>query len=370
MARINAPEAHELEVSLFGPGKGECVVVHLGSGHWVVVDSCADHGSRRSIAQAYLERIGVDIETQLKLIVATHWHNDHIAKISSLLEVAHNAKFVCSAALNSREFFQLVAADSEHSYVSHERSTSEFCNALRILHARRGDRFAAGPIWAQHDMRILASQSPGGAEVFSRSPASQTITDAIGDIARNTLQPGMQMRRFLSIGPNDTSVVLQVKTKALNILLGGDLEAGRDRHRGWRAILHSHRESPLSPSCAYKVAHHGSANADLPEIWQELLTEQPQALIAPFAVGRKPLPSPEDVERVRARTKNIFCTKWPVSKSPPTRESAVERTVRNVAIQRRALHKTCGHIRLRVPISGDHRDCVVDLFEGAKRLSM
>lgn len=34
------PVADELEVSVFGPGVGESVVVHLGHGDWMVVDSC------------------------------------------------------------------------------------------------------------------------------------------------------------------------------------------------------------------------------------------------------------------------------------------------------------------------------------------
>ena len=32
------PAPDELEVSLFGRGVGECAVVHLGSGEWLVVD--------------------------------------------------------------------------------------------------------------------------------------------------------------------------------------------------------------------------------------------------------------------------------------------------------------------------------------------
>ena len=41
----SAPSAREIEVSLFGPGYGECVLVHLGEGQWMIVDSCVEQGS-------------------------------------------------------------------------------------------------------------------------------------------------------------------------------------------------------------------------------------------------------------------------------------------------------------------------------------
>ena len=36
------PGKNEFEITLFGPGYGESVVLHVGSGAWIVVDSCID----------------------------------------------------------------------------------------------------------------------------------------------------------------------------------------------------------------------------------------------------------------------------------------------------------------------------------------
>lgn len=44
------PKADELEVSVFGPGIGECVVVHAGAGEWMIVDSCVDRSSGLPVA--------------------------------------------------------------------------------------------------------------------------------------------------------------------------------------------------------------------------------------------------------------------------------------------------------------------------------
>ncbi|PXF57856.1 MAG: hypothetical protein C4B58_08625 [Deltaproteobacteria bacterium] len=43
--KVDLPSPDELEISLFGPGRGECVVAHLGNNDWLVVDSCLDNTS-------------------------------------------------------------------------------------------------------------------------------------------------------------------------------------------------------------------------------------------------------------------------------------------------------------------------------------
>jgi hypothetical protein len=52
---IDLPNADELEISLFGPGYGESLALHLGNGQWMIVDSCVDSSSRRAAALGYLD---------------------------------------------------------------------------------------------------------------------------------------------------------------------------------------------------------------------------------------------------------------------------------------------------------------------------
>ena len=54
-----APGQREFEITLLGPGYGESIVMHVGAGVWVLVDSCLDRNGRPRALQ-YLERIGVD----------------------------------------------------------------------------------------------------------------------------------------------------------------------------------------------------------------------------------------------------------------------------------------------------------------------
>ena len=65
------PNLHELEVSVFGPGVGECIVAHVGDGDWIVVDSCINRESQEPVALEYLKSLHVDIPSRVRLVVAT-----------------------------------------------------------------------------------------------------------------------------------------------------------------------------------------------------------------------------------------------------------------------------------------------------------
>lgn len=102
------PAQNEIEVTLFGPGYGEAIAVHLGEGAWMMVDSCIDPDSKGPASGTYLEQIGVDA-SQVRAIVASHWHDDHVRGISKLAAKYPVADFVLSTVLNSKEAGAFVA---------------------------------------------------------------------------------------------------------------------------------------------------------------------------------------------------------------------------------------------------------------------
>ena len=64
-AHSKHPESDQLEVTLFGSGYGESVVVHIGDGKWLIVDSSINSDTKKPAALEYLEGIGVDISTKV-----------------------------------------------------------------------------------------------------------------------------------------------------------------------------------------------------------------------------------------------------------------------------------------------------------------
>ncbi|HAS16681.1 MAG: hypothetical protein A2035_06355 [Nitrospirae bacterium GWA2_42_11] len=75
---ILPPKSDQIEVTLIGPGYGETILIHLGNNKWVVVDSCIDSRTSEPAALSYLQSIGINPETSVVLIIATHWHDDHV----------------------------------------------------------------------------------------------------------------------------------------------------------------------------------------------------------------------------------------------------------------------------------------------------
>lgn len=363
------PKANELEFSLFGPGIGECAVIHLGSGKWMVVDSCKGSDGKRSVALEYLEEMGVDVEHQVKLIVVTHWHDDHIRGLAQLVRHARAARFACSAALRCVEFFTLVAADREVTPVEHSSGVSEFSDVLDVISSRGNGKIATGPDhWAAEGSRLY-SDPKRGVEVWALSPSSQTITASKGAMAAMLPVPGESIRRFYPQEPNALSVVIMVLAPGINLLLGADLEKCADEKRGWRAVISS-SVNPKCPSHVYKVAHHGSSGADMDDIWTELLVEQAYAVVTPYARGATPLPSSDDVQRMRQHTDSIYCTAWPATKSPRRRDPAVERTINEMVRTHREIRKQPGQIRARFPFNGCFPSSAsLELSDGAASLT-
>ena len=105
----SAPGENEIELTLLGPGYGESIVLHVGNNHWVVVDSCINKDGEPEAAR-YLKSIGIDPAEAVRLIVATHWHDDHIRGMGQLVAACHGATFCCAAALCKEEFLTTVAA--------------------------------------------------------------------------------------------------------------------------------------------------------------------------------------------------------------------------------------------------------------------
>ena len=75
-SRVNPPAADELEISFFGPSYGESVVLHVGDGQWLIVDSCLSPSTGEPQALEYLKAIRADF-SRIRAVVATHWDNDH-----------------------------------------------------------------------------------------------------------------------------------------------------------------------------------------------------------------------------------------------------------------------------------------------------
>ena len=112
----------------------------------------------------------------VRLVVATHWHDDHSRGLASLLRAATNARFATSAAFQVAEFTRLIAtADPVH----RRSGIDEFAAIVEILRDRRTSD-APGqlgePLWAFPSRTLLELSEPGRG--FSSNVRALSPSDA------------------------------------------------------------------------------------------------------------------------------------------------------------------------------------------------
>ncbi|MEU4832010.1 hypothetical protein [Streptosporangium sp. NPDC023615] len=346
------PEPDVFEVSVFGPGKGESIVVHLGARRWIVVDSCRDQRSGEVSALEYLCGMGVNPATEVLAVVATHAHDDHFDGIADIVEACPTAVVVTSHALMNREFLALVEAERDIGGITDTASYREYRRIFEIARKRKDSVTGVRPLRRASENKILLNLSALGSvpavTVTALSPSEHAITRAFEGLAKNQLHVMGERTRRSMFDPNEASVALWVSAGKVNALLGADLLSG-PAGCGWGAVLHSF--SPSEPATLYKAAHHGSSTSHHEGIWNKLLANEPVVLLAPFRRGNVNLPKDSDIKYILAHTDKA----WTTSPRRPTPHGAFRKQAAKLgtlARNPRDPYGIVGHVRARVPLAG------------------
>ena len=362
------PRNDEIEVSLFGPGYGECILLHIGGSQWIIVDSCIDLNSRKPAALQYLTDIGVDPSKDVKLVIATHWHDDHIRGLGEIVSYCENAKFVCSDALGSKNFLRLVEVYTNHFSSKNEPGAYEFYKIFNTLQNR-----SSTPKLASVDRHLWCNKKSSYSpdilcSVYALSPSDKELLKSKLSIANLLPEEHQPKTRLASPKPNNSAVVLLIEVGKIQILLGADLEETSDAETGWSVIVDS-TTRPRGQAFIYKIPHHGSKNGDFQSIWDNLLLKSPFALITPFTRGPKPLPEESVVRQICKRTENAYISIKQPSKKLKIREPLVKKMIKRTVKQIKVVEHSTGHVRLRGEPKASHSSWQVHLFNGACNLN-
>lgn len=346
---ISQPQPSEVEVSIFGSHVGECVVVHLSNGKWIIVDSCRHPSNKKPVALVYLENLGVNVACDVELIVISHWHDDHIQGVSDLVRVCHSARVCFPLAMLKDEFLTLLSIYSDDNSLvdRYSSGTREMADTVKIL-ADAPKPKSVVKIGAD---RILIDEPD--CLVRSLSPSDKAYNDAIACFA--SLIPSVKSDRKTIPSPerNDTSVVLWISCHNQIILLGSDLEETADGATGWKAIV----DSPVRPkgkACLFKIPHHGSVTGHSDDVWEHMVAVDAICLLTEHTRGKYSIPTDNDIERIKQKTSKLFCTSLPRHKLVK-RDGTVERTLRGMVKDRKILGRDIGQVQVRLPASGAMR---------------
>jgi len=321
----------QVSVTLIGPGYGESIVVHLGGGNWMVVDSCVHRSGNLSAPLRYLKEQGVDVESDVKLVVASHWHDDHVAGLAQLLDACKSARFCCASSLRTPEFIAAVQRFEQNKMMRQSSGVREIAQIFEILF-RRGTPF----IPAISNSRILSlrpDETGHGriADVWALTPSPRQYEKFLHELSSIMPLLGETKYRAPNSKPNHVSVAILIDFGETSVLLGSDLEENGDPSIGWSFVVSS-RERPRTPAKIFKVPHHGSKNGHLDAVWTTMLDSKPIATLTPWNRGYK-LPSRDDVERIHAFTPTAFATSKLRRREVRPQNNTVQKTLREMGVK-------------------------------------
>ena len=361
------PKDNEIEVSLFGTGYGESILVHLGDKKWLLVDSCAQAKNSAPLPLGYLQSLTKKSGQthSIVLIVASHWHDDHIRGLGEIVEYAPKAKFAFSSALKAKEFLTLTGSLGARTSILQSSGVKEFREILKRMqekHKKNNMQFAI-------ENRVLFENSRSNIKITALSPSDQAVEKAFSEIADLLAETkeNPNKKKASASSPNHFAIVLHVKIKGISLLLGSDLEE-KGALKGWTLILENAVEAARIKSSLFKVPHHGSENAHLDEVWKKLLEPKPFAILTPFRRGNVSLPKESDVKRLKGWSNKVFCTQAVEREESRFKSESVKRTVREVTKLIHPISKKKGHIRLRIKKKDTSQDWDVKLFDEAVQL--
>ncbi len=305
------PASDEIEVTIFGAGYGESIIIHIGQGNWIIIDSTLSRDSANPSALDYLNKLGIDVATQVKTVIVTHWHDDHIKGIAEIAKQCSQAEFFISSALmnaKNAEKFKNLVFDSALSRrvrlsVNSASGIDEFIKLFDVLIARNSP-----PDYAFRGTNLYIDQVLD-IHVSALTPHKSVFEQAIDAIISQLPDQNGTIKKLRAPTPNFCSVVVWLKIGDTRILLGADLEEV-SAHRGWSLIVSDKQKSSSvidGKAELFKVAHHGSVTGHYNGIWDELLTENPICLIAPFSRSPK-LPTQADIKRIKELSTEAYLT--------------------------------------------------------------
>lgn len=338
--QTNPPALNELEVSVFGRGYGEAICAHVGDGQWVAVDSCINPETGEPAAISYLASLGVSLSDAVRLVVITHWDDDHVRGVGEIVRASLRARVACSAALCRKEIFAFILGQ-EGARGTLGSGLDELRSVLRLC-AERGVTIT----WAKANVPLYPLPPGDAPTVVALSPSEDAFERALRSLieAATGAKSTLPRRYRAPEGPNGASVATWVRRGDIGVLLGADLEVSANSETGWEGVLKYSRQS--SRASLIKVPHHGSKGAHHEGVWQDLAGADPVAVLTPWSRGKGYLPTMSDLERLRALSSRLFLTAMP-SLVRARKAPEVEKMIRRLHGEKVSHLRGWGQVRAR-----------------------
>lgn len=346
------PDSDCAEISLFGPGIGECVVLHYGDGQWFIIDSCLCPETKKPVALIYLNSIGVDVSTQVRGILITHWHSDHIAGAYDLLKSCKAAKLYQSAALSTKEAYTLAALFKKDVFAGTDKGIREYSEITQYLFEKK-DRDRLKIVNERHT--FFDWQKKVRIRMVALSPSNTAVTQSIARLVEIKEEcASARLRNVLPTSENLNAVAIHFTFGDFSAIFGSDLEEARSGNdlTGWSAILKNgiFNDLNLPISSLFKVPHHGSKNGHHNDVWSDLLDNHPLSITTAYASSD--LPTKQNIDKIKELSSEFIVTRDPHATKKIKRNNMVSKELKAIAKSIKIINKKMGHIQVRISSAG------------------
>jgi beta-lactamase superfamily II metal-dependent hydrolase len=350
----NPPQPSEIEVTLFGKGIGESTLVHFGNGRYAVIDSFINPDSKNPVVLDYLSAIGASYD-KIDMVVATHWHSDHIDGLAKVLSSASpSVKFVTYPIITKEKFIQYIEAGKKVD-VKNMSTTQEFSAIYEMIETRK-----IKLAFSSHNKLLFNVDKNNISHNYDVKFYALSPQDL--ELANYLLHLNIPSKKTIAYSfpdDNDISIVVWLDVGGNIILLGGDLEEKTTDASGWKAVIKEH--TLTGKADLFKVPHHGSISSHNADIWDKLLQDKPISILSVFS--RRGLPQTSDKDRIKALSSQTL-----IAGSASKKTKDLDKYIKKFDIKLRALPSTIGIIRARKNLCIENANWNIEHFGEVEKI--
>jgi len=395
-AKLDTPLSNQAEVTLIGgtSGYGESVVIRYSANDWAIIDSCFDTATKKCLPLDYLREIGVNIEQQVKYVFCTHWHDDHIKGLHTILKACSKETVFCVAIASDRLNF-LYEIERSNLFDPDRGARRELILAMEVASSKgmKVKRLLQDLVVFKSDNCECYALSPSQKEIesfFEELASAMSIKKTIGvqkdklsTISEKVIESAedISSRAFASLQEdfditgdqieqevqlsekvfknniraqkghlNDRSAALLFSIQGHHIVLGADLEISSDSDCGWQSVNDCICMKGIHAS-VFKIPHHGSHTGYCDFFIQNHIKSSATGKISTWFKGDKRLPEKNMVEKYFHHLPKLYITADPsllICKfSSPDYRSIMEETTESIV----DIKNRIGIIRSRIDLT-------------------